>query len=112
MAVGAFCQYRYLEFMLAGVSELINSNQWYSRPFSQLTFWDRKNTAQNVGDGDVYEMLVRRSLLRGAHKGSRLVAIRHSFGGATVISRFRITCLNRSPPTRCPAITSQGDWSI
>jgi|GEM_PF-6989263 len=63
--------------------EAINGNHWYSWPFSQLTLGDRKNTAQNVGNGDVYELLVRLSLLRGANKGSRLVVIGHSFGAAS-----------------------------
>lgn len=66
--------------------ESVKGDHWYSWPLSQLTFWDRKNTAQDVGNGDVYELLVRLSLLRGAHKGSRLVVIGHSFGGAIVYS--------------------------
>lgn len=62
----------------------------------QLTFWDRKATAENVGRGAVAEVLARLELLRqtknslGARKGmagrTRLVIVGHSFGGALVYS--------------------------
>lgn len=87
--------------------ESIKGDHWYSWPFSQLTFWDRKNTAQNVGNGAVYELLVRLSLLRGANKGSRLVVIGHSFGGAIVYSALSHNLLEQIATD--PPANSTGD---
>lgn len=57
----------------------------------ELTFWERKNTAQEVGHGGVTEVLNRLELIKrdsGAiDNGSgrtRLVVVGHSFGGAVV----------------------------
>jgi len=56
-----------------------------------LTFWDRKNTAQNVGHGGVTEVLNRLERLKldkdSIYEGgsaTQLVVIGHSFGGAVV----------------------------
>jgi len=59
-----------------------------------LSFWDRKNTAQKVGHGEVTEVLSRLELIRrvrnaqdpGTHQRSRLVVVGHSFGGAVVFT--------------------------
>lgn len=91
--------------------ESINGNHWYSWPFSQLTFWDRKNTAQNVGNGDVYELLVRLSLLRGANKASRLVVIGHSFGAAIVYSALSHKLLEQIA-TDQPSNTTVKPWDL
>ncbi len=55
-----------------------------------LTFWERKNTAQKVGHGGVTEALSRLEDLKLAklsidpNSGTRLVVVGHSFGGAVV----------------------------
>jgi hypothetical protein len=68
-----------------------------------LTFWDRKNTAQEVGELGVTELLLRleqvthdrnESLPIGGKK-SRLVIIGHSFGGAIVYSATAQLLLSR-----------------
>jgi len=61
-------------------------------PFNYLTFWDRKNTAQDVGYLGISELLVKLEEFTNVNKvmnpklKSRLVVIGHSFGGAVVFS--------------------------
>ncbi len=55
-----------------------------------LTFWDRKNTAEDVGYLGVTELLLKLEQIvhvkaaQDSKKASRLVVIGHSFGGAVV----------------------------
>jgi hypothetical protein len=50
---------------------------------SKVTFWERKTTAQSVGDGAVFELFRKLAYARENNPESRLVLIGHSFG-ATV----------------------------
>ena len=64
-----------------------------------LTFWDRKNTAQEVGLQGVSQMLLRLEEIRNVKraiedevpppKTSRMVVIGHSFGGAVVFTSLQ-----------------------
>jgi hypothetical protein len=62
---------------------------------ANLSFWERKNTAAEVGHGAVTELLARLNSLRYIHRhvtgeptptGTQLVIVGHSFGGAVVYS--------------------------
>lgn len=66
----------------------IDSDNLLSKPFSYaLTFWDRKNTAHNIGNGGGVSELIRTvSELRMSYPRSRLMVIGHSFGGAILHS--------------------------
>jgi hypothetical protein len=63
-------------------------------PFKEMSFWDRKNTAQQVGHGALTEMLVTLETLQAKcnepHRASlprtELILVGHSFGGAAVYS--------------------------
>jgi hypothetical protein len=61
-------------------------------PFNYLTFWDRKNTAQDVGYLGISELLVKLEEIANVKNSmqppvkSRLAIIGHSFGGAVVYS--------------------------
>ena len=69
----------------------------------QLTFWERKNSAHEVGRGGVTELLVRLEELRdvsnvlhaGESKPTRLVVVGHSFGGAVVYSALAPLLMER-----------------
>lgn len=57
----------------------------------ELSFWERKNTAQKVGHGGVTEVLARLERLKrdkqsmgAVNSRMRLVVVGHSFGGAVV----------------------------
>lgn len=58
----------------------------------ELTFWERKNTAQKVGHSGVTELLLRLEEISNVRNTmqppirSRLVVMGHSFGGAVVYS--------------------------
>jgi hypothetical protein len=53
---------------------------------SKLTFWERKTTAQSVGDGAVFELFRKLANHRVDFPNSRLVLIGHSFGAAVTYS--------------------------
>lgn len=75
-----------------------------------LTFWDRKNTAQTVGHGGVTEVLNRIELVKrdkdstqSSNGGTRLAIIGHSFGGAAVYTSLSQILQGRFVRTKGPA---------
>ncbi len=76
----------------------------------EFSFWDRKNTAHEVGHGDVTEVLnrlddlrqVKDSLEEDKRSDSRLVVVGHSFGGAVVFSALRQQLASRFLRTMGP----------
>ena len=80
------------------------SNQaWLLR---QLTFWDRKNTAQEVGRGGVTELYARLEDLRNNSRvrqgrdprrlPTQLIIVGHSFGGALTYSALAPLLIERA----------------
>ena len=75
-----------------------------------LTFWDRKSTAQKVGHGGVTEVLTRLEQLKldkdstqSGHSATRLVVVGHSFGGLVVHSALNQILESRFVRTTGPA---------
>ncbi|SCY64675.1 hypothetical protein [Pseudomonas sp. NFACC37-1] len=77
-----------LGIYVAWRGDSINSDSVLGMVPSYLgTFWDRKSTAHNIGNGGgVTELLRSLSDIRTGHQTSRFLVIGHSFGGAIVYS--------------------------
>ena len=77
---------------------------------NNVTFWDRKNTAHNVGQQGVTEMLLKLEEIVNVKIGmeeenpppmySRLVVIGHSFGGAVVYASLQKVLADRFVDSR------------
>lgn len=76
---------------------------------ANLSFWDRKNTADEVGHGSITELLSRLNSLRYIHRhitgeptpsGTQLVIVGHSFGGAVIYSALSQLLIDRFVDTR------------
>ena len=67
-----------------------------------LTFWDRKNTAQKVGYGGVAEVLSQLESIQATSK-SWLAVLGHSFGGAVVHTAVVQNLENRFAQPAVPA---------
>lgn len=84
---------------------------------SELTFWDRKNTAHDVGDGAVFELFRKLANFREEHPDSRLVLIGHSFGGALLYSSITHSITAQIiddflPEEREVAVTAGKRWDL
>lgn len=75
-------------------------------PFTTLSFWDRKNTADKIGHGALTDLLVRLEEVQLSHlaiydagKGrlarSKLIVVGHSFGGEMVYSALSQILIDR-----------------
>jgi len=85
---------------------------------NNLTFWDRKNTAHQVGQQGITEVLLKLEQIVNVKVGmtsknplpvhSRLVVIGHSFGGAVVYGSLQKILADRFLDSR-RGLTSQAD---
>ena len=67
-------------------------------PLNNLSYWDRKAVAEQVGKGGVTELVLRlEDELRGGEQAhqNKLLVTGHSFGGAIVLSALNETILER-----------------
>lgn len=77
-----------------------------------ITFWDRKSTAEKVGHGGVTEVLSRLEQIKTtkdsiqANNATRLVVVGHSFGGAIVHTALAQVLALRNIQTTGPAGTA------
>lgn len=99
---------------------------FHAGPLTNLTFWDRKSTAERVGRGGVTELLVRLNDYRRARNPNReshrtqLVITGHSFGGLIVYSALFHSLMERAARTelaptgeaRYATATSFGDLVV
>jgi hypothetical protein len=86
--------------------------------FNDLTFWERKNTAHDVGSGGVAEVFLKLEEIVNIRAGkagestdkhnSRLVILGHSFGGAIVATALHQILTDRYIDSRTGK-TTQGD---
>ncbi len=64
-----------------------------TKPWNNVSFWDRKNTAQHVGRTGAKEILLELdAMYAAAKKGGKtatMVTVGHSFGGALVFSAMK-----------------------
>jgi hypothetical protein len=62
-----------------------------------LTFWDRKNTSDEVGRGGLLEFLLRmeRAAKPGLNSANRLVLVGHSFGASVVFNSLAHVYMRR-----------------
>lgn len=84
-------------------------------PFSTLSFWERKNTAHSVGNGEVFELFLNLSLARRNYPDSRLAIIGHSFGGAvtyTAISHELTRQIVADPITTDSSQLKAPSWDL
>lgn len=92
----------------------LSNKAWLLR---QLTFWDRKNTAQEVGRGGVTELYSRLEELRSSsrlihgdearRRQTQLIIVGHSFGGALTYAALAPVLIERAVQT-APGARSMG----
>jgi hypothetical protein len=80
-------------------------------PFKELTFWDRKNTAQKVGHGGIVEVLSQLEDIQTTYKSS-LAVIGHSMGSAVLHTALVQILEDRFIQTANPDIKGYGDLVV
>ena len=60
-----------------------------------LTFWDRKSTAEEVGRGGVTELFLKLENITAANQKNFMITIGHSFGGAITLTALHDTLLSK-----------------
>lgn len=60
-----------------------------------LTFWDRKDTAEEIGRVGVTEFLVRLEDIAASKKGNFMLTVGHSFGSAILLAALNDTLMHK-----------------
>ncbi|WP_268796469.1 hypothetical protein [Pseudomonas huanghezhanensis] len=60
-----------------------------------ITFWDRKATAEEIGRGGVTEFLIRLESIAAAKKGNFMLTVGHSFGSAILLAALNDTLIQK-----------------
>lgn len=84
-------------------------------PFSTLTFWERKNTAHSVGNGEIFELFSQLSRIRQQNPKAKLVIIGHSFGGAvsyTALANKITEQILQDPPRNSLGAGASPPWDL
>lgn len=68
---------------------------FYGLGLENLTFWDRKATAEEIGRGGVTEFLVRLEHISAASKGNFMLTVGHSFGSAILLAALNDTLMQK-----------------
>lgn len=68
---------------------------FYGLGLENLTFWDRKATAEEIGRGGVTEFLVRLEHISAAAKGNFMLTVGHSFGSAILLAALNDTLMQK-----------------
>jgi len=68
---------------------------FYGLGLENMTFWDRKATAEEIGRGGVTEFLVRLENISAARKGNFMLTVGHSFGSAILLAALNDTLMQK-----------------
>lgn len=60
------------------------------------TFYNRKDTSIEIGNGEILELFIKLEKIRNIHKDTRLFIIGHSFGGSIVLTALNKVIYSRA----------------
>ncbi|WP_157085141.1 hypothetical protein [Hydrogenophaga palleronii] len=76
------------------------------------TFWDRKNTSEEVGRNGLLEFLLRLEAAVRKHDDNTLLAVGHSLGGSVIFNALSPILLERLVSSPTPKVRGYGDLVV